>query len=127
MNVTELIADMAQHYNRSGSSEAAELLLTAEAESQYPDFLVTLTTRYELRTSEFEEPADRVCRAYNELAAVAHGIMAARKQLQPAPPVEPVAAPVLVRCDCGHEIPAGLVMRASRGTACPDCYDDMSD
>lgn len=32
-----------------------------------------------------------------------------------------------VRCDCGHTVPTGTVMNASRGSACPDCYDQMSD
>jgi hypothetical protein len=31
-----------------------------------------------------------------------------------------------VRCDCGHEVPEGQVMRASLGTSCLDCYDRMS-
>lgn len=33
----------------------------------------------------------------------------------------------MVRCNCGHTVPRNLVMSASRGTACPDCYDRMSD
>jgi hypothetical protein len=32
-----------------------------------------------------------------------------------------------VRCDCGHTVSQNLVMNTSRGTACPDCYDRMSD
>lgn len=32
-----------------------------------------------------------------------------------------------VVCDCGHTVAANLVMNASRGTSCPDCYDRMSD
>lgn len=32
----------------------------------------------------------------------------------------------MVRCDCGHTVPRNLVMSASRGTSCPDCYDSMS-
>jgi len=32
----------------------------------------------------------------------------------------------MVQCDCGHTVAGHLVMRASLGTACPDCYDDMS-
>ena len=31
------------------------------------------------------------------------------------------------RCSCGHTIPENLVMSASMGTSCPDCYDKMSD
>lgn len=38
------------------------------------------------------------------------------------------AKPVqLVRCSCGHSVESALVMSASRGTSCPDCYDRMSD
>jgi hypothetical protein len=33
---------------------------------------------------------------------------------------------VMVNCDCGHSVSAGLVMSASRGTSCHDCYDRMS-
>jgi hypothetical protein len=37
------------------------------------------------------------------------------------------AAPVqLVKCACGHSVPAGQVMSASLGTSCFDCYDRMS-
>jgi hypothetical protein len=32
-----------------------------------------------------------------------------------------------VSCDCGHSVEPALVMSASRGTSCPDCYDRMSD
>lgn len=32
-----------------------------------------------------------------------------------------------VRCACGHEVARSLVMAASLGTSCPDCYDRMSD
>ena len=32
----------------------------------------------------------------------------------------------MVRCDCGCTIPRNLVMDASLGTSCPDCYDQMS-
>jgi len=33
----------------------------------------------------------------------------------------------LMKCDCGHSIPKSIVMSANLGTACPDCYDRMSD
>jgi len=33
----------------------------------------------------------------------------------------------LVRCNCGHSVERTLVMNASLGTSCPDCYDRMSD
>jgi len=32
-----------------------------------------------------------------------------------------------VHCACGHDVPRALVMHGSRGTCCPDCYDEMSD
>ncbi len=44
---------------------------------------------------------------------------------KPAP--RPRAKPTLVRCDCGHECELVLVMSASMGSACPGCYDRMSD
>jgi len=31
------------------------------------------------------------------------------------------------KCSCGHTIAENLVMSASMGTSCPDCYDRMSD
>lgn len=44
---------------------------------------------------------------------------------KPAP--RPAPAPAeMVRCSCGHSVPKGLVMSASLGTSCPDCYDRMS-
>lgn len=39
----------------------------------------------------------------------------------------PEPQPEMVRCDCGHECERGLVMMASLGTSCPDCYDRLSD
>lgn len=33
----------------------------------------------------------------------------------------------MVQCDCGHAIPAASVMHASLGSACPNCYDRLSD
>jgi len=40
----------------------------------------------------------------------------------------PVAVQVsMVRCSCGHTVSATMVMSASMGSACPDCYDRMSD
>lgn len=32
-----------------------------------------------------------------------------------------------IDCDCGHSVPRSQVMRASRGSSCPDCYDRMSN
>lgn len=33
----------------------------------------------------------------------------------------------MVRCDCGCMCEEALVISASLGTSCPDCYDRMSD
>ncbi len=30
------------------------------------------------------------------------------------------------KCDCGHTVPQTLVMSASLGSSCSDCYDKMS-
>jgi hypothetical protein len=32
-----------------------------------------------------------------------------------------------VKWGCGHSVAAKLVMSASKGTCCPNCYDRMSD
>jgi len=49
----------------------------------------------------------------------AHQAMIAARQAA-TPPVK------LVKCACGHTVPSGLVMSASLGTSCCDCYDRMS-
>ncbi len=46
-------------------------------------------------------------------------------RLEPAP--LPEIQKRLVRCDCGHTCASTLVMSASLGSACPECYDRMSD
>jgi hypothetical protein len=33
----------------------------------------------------------------------------------------------LVACACGHSVPRGEVMSASRGRVCSDCYDEWSN
>ena len=44
---------------------------------------------------------------------------------RPAPP--PTPAPVeTIECTCGHSVHPSLVMNASLGTSCPDCYDRLS-
>lgn len=49
------------------------------------------------------------------------------KQARAAQPKRPAPVVEMVTCDCGCEIDKRLVMRASLGTSCPDCYDRMSD
>jgi hypothetical protein len=39
----------------------------------------------------------------------------------------PATAHKMTHCDCGHECESYLVMSASTGSSCPDCYDRMSD
>jgi hypothetical protein len=46
-----------------------------------------------------------------------------RAKPMPRAPVETK----LVKCDCGHSVAPINVMHASRGTSCPDCYDEMSN
>ncbi len=48
----------------------------------------------------------------------------AERAARPAPPRP---EPEMVRCACGHSCQRNLVISASRGTSCPDCYDRMSD
>jgi len=38
-----------------------------------------------------------------------------------------IAAEEWTLCDCGDIVKSSLVMNASRGTSCPDCYDAMSN
>lgn len=46
----------------------------------------------------------------------------------PAPVATTESATVeMKKCSCGHTIPKHLVMSASLGSSCPDCYDKMSD
>jgi len=32
-----------------------------------------------------------------------------------------------IKCDCGHSVNKNLVMSATMGTTCSNCYDEMSD
>lgn len=50
-----------------------------------------------------------------------HGMEMIRSTNRIAPKIE------MVKCSCGCTIPKNLVMCASVGTSCPDCYDRMSD
>ena len=55
-------------------------------------------------------------------------IVSAHKQIFAKKPQQ-VAQPEIkmVKCSCGHNVPQGLVMSASMGTSCPNCYDRMSN
>lgn len=43
------------------------------------------------------------------------------------PVAKTTAAEEWVLCDCGDIVKSRLVMSASLGTSCPDCYDEMSN
>lgn len=47
--------------------------------------------------------------------------------LMTALPTKPRRVEEMVTLDCGHTVPSGWSMGTSRGSACPDCYDRMSD
>jgi hypothetical protein len=47
--------------------------------------------------------------------------------LENATPAATATADKRVMCSCGHEVEENLVMSASLGTSCCDCYDRMSD
>jgi len=79
--------------------------------------------------------ADQLCAEKNRIVISDVSVMSRLLEKidafeNPAPTeiVEPVEIAFLqVRCSCGHMVNSNLVMNASRGTACPDCYDQMSD
>ena len=43
------------------------------------------------------------------------------------PSAKPRRERKMAKCSCGCTVDATMVMSASMGTACPDCYDRMSD
>ncbi len=47
--------------------------------------------------------------------------------LMTMPPTQPRSKLDMVECDCGHTVSHILAMSASRGSTCPDCYDEMSN
>jgi len=49
-----------------------------------------------------------------------HGMQMIRSVGRPKQKIE------MVKCSCGCTIPKSLVMNASVGTSCPDCYDRLS-
>lgn len=61
------------------------------------------------------------CRQVIDEAYLLHLLKLAKARKRAPKPVE------LVRCDCGHSVPRIQVMNASMGSACPDCYDRMSN
>jgi hypothetical protein len=60
----------------------------------------------------------RWCQSPNYYYDHSYGKIGTRRTAQP---VE------MVMCNCGHRIEKNMVMSASMGTSCPDCYDRMSD
>lgn len=43
------------------------------------------------------------------------------------PAQRPVVEVPMKKCSCGHTVPVSMVMSASAGSSCPDCYDRMSE
>ena len=41
--------------------------------------------------------------------------------------LQPTTRERMIKCSCGHTVPASWVMSANAGSSCPDCYDRMSD
>jgi hypothetical protein len=58
------------------------------------------------------------------LAELAASITAANQRLLAARAKKGIRR---VTCNCGHECDSNLVLSASRGSSCPDCYDRMSE
>lgn len=60
------------------------------------------------------------------MALAKRRLWALEQEATQQPPVAP--PPVdLVRASCGHTVSRAVVMSASLGTACPACYDRLSD
>lgn len=56
-----------------------------------------------------------------KLARARRSAILAERAMQPKPTR---LAPVEVLADCGHYVSPALLMNASIGTSCPECYDD---
>ena len=41
--------------------------------------------------------------------------------------LQPTTRERIIKCSCGHTVPASWVMAANIGSSCPDCYDRLSD
>ena len=50
-------------------------------------------------------------------------------QIRDADAIKPISPkPVeMVKCSCGHTVSKNIVMGASLGSSCPECYDRMSN
>jgi len=64
-----------------------------------------------------------------EMEPTARRLAVIEKLAARLPKVEVVAVEIAPRvwCDCGHRVPRTQRMSTSRGTACLDCYDRMSN
>ncbi len=70
--------------------------------------------------AEYYSPAPGEWDAYQ-------AIRTAFKHTQAVPVVAAAVEIPMIKCSCGHSVPQGLVMSASMGNSCPDCYDRMSN
>jgi hypothetical protein len=86
--------------------------------------LVDRIARFDTRAAGYSDDDPRIP-AYWKLLTIANEIRANRTPTRDA--AFPRPEPELVLCDCGHRVPAMQCMSASLGTACPDCYDRLSE
>ena len=70
---------------------------------------------------KYYEPTAIDCTAYYALHRAYMALEDAKKK-----PVLKFVEVEMVKCRCGHTIPRSMVMAASMGSSCPDCYDRMS-
>ena len=72
---------------------------------------------------EYYSPAQGEWDAYQGIRRAYQALTAATPKQDPRKPDEVE----MVACKCGHTVPRSLVMSASMGSSCPDCYDRMSN
>lgn len=60
--------------------------------------------------------------AYWRLGRIARSMSAPTQQI-----ATPAQTEQTLVADCGHRVARSLCMTTSLGTACPDCYDEMSN
>lgn len=105
--------------------ETYERLCQATGVDAIPDG--EISDNYGIRYGDFsmshysEETRDRMHLARRRQSALEDEAKARRAQ-QPA-----TSAPIISCPNCGRETYRSNLMNASLGTACPECYDDLSD
>lgn len=108
------VGSMGQTWRPCPENEVAGILTQAAALNKMDEAeLVRLLNDGRGAAADYAQGANYFCD---------HGMKKIRSAVRPAPPVRK-----MVKCSCGHTVPAGSVMYASMGTSCPDCYDRMSE